>query len=144
MIPEVGAALAAAGALLSDLTAQYPRDAPPARANLRFRRRQRGVGALEDALLAPRQGAPASRRGHDRLGVEARYPEQVWEIEVPLRAARFDRTPTVDALVHDFHAMHRKSSPWRTRNRRSRSSAGAGRAAGRSTLARWPGLPTGA
>ena len=40
--------------------------------------------------------------------VEARYPQQTWEIEVPLRAARFDDLRQVQQLVEDFHALHRE------------------------------------
>ena len=37
---------------------------------------------------------------------EARYPDQAWEIEVPLRAPRFAGAADVAALVADFHAAH--------------------------------------
>jgi N-methylhydantoinase A len=37
---------------------------------------------------------------------EARYPEQVWEIEVPLAARRFESDADIEALVEEFHKVH--------------------------------------
>jgi N-methylhydantoinase A len=37
---------------------------------------------------------------------EARYPEQVWEIEVPLAARRFESEADIQALVQEFHKVH--------------------------------------
>ncbi|CAN0534739.1 unnamed protein product, partial [Laminaria digitata] len=37
---------------------------------------------------------------------EARYPEQVWEIEVPLASRRFESDADVQALVQEFHKVH--------------------------------------
>ena len=42
--------------------------------------------------------------------VEARYPQQTWEIEVPLRRPRFDDARQVQQLVEDFHAPSIASS----------------------------------
>jgi N-methylhydantoinase A len=39
--------------------------------------------------------------------VEARYPHQIWEIEVPLRAGRFGAAADVRQLVADFHQAHK-------------------------------------
>jgi N-methylhydantoinase A len=41
-----------------------------------------------------------------RYSIEARYPHQVWEIEVPLRDGRLDTTAHVADLEADFHAAH--------------------------------------
>ena len=40
------------------------------------------------------------------LVAEARYPGQVWEIDVPLRSARFDTDEDVATLADDFHTLH--------------------------------------
>ncbi len=42
------------------------------------------------------------------FGVEARYASQVWEIEVPLRTGRFKGGRDLDALVQDFHSVHKE------------------------------------
>ncbi len=39
---------------------------------------------------------------------EARYPDQAWEIEVPLRSSRFQSAADVAALVADFHKTHQE------------------------------------
>jgi N-methylhydantoinase A len=42
------------------------------------------------------------------LSVEARYPHQIWELEVPLRVKRFASPEDLDGLVRDFHASHQE------------------------------------
>ena len=39
---------------------------------------------------------------------EARYPDQAWEIEVPLRCSRFNSADDVADLVADFHRTHQE------------------------------------
>jgi N-methylhydantoinase A len=140
IIPEVGAALSAAGALMSDLAAEYAQmafmpsdrfDADAVNGVLESLERQcrgfiegPGAGALEQEIT---------------FAVEARYPHQIWEIEVPLRVARFDGSKAVRALVEDFHAAHKQifeiSDPnseielvtWRARVRCRLREAGPGR-----------------
>ena len=107
LIPEVGAALSAAGALMSDLTAQF-------QATL-FTRSTAfdydSVNAVLDGLerqarafiAGPGQG---SRQQTIRFWAEARYPEQVWELEVALPGTRFAGPADVAALVEAFHRAH--------------------------------------
>lgn len=109
LVPETGAVLAAAGALVSDLTAHH---------QAMFHTDSRafdidGVNAtLED--LNARCEAFAETTGVERSAVEidwsteARYPDQAWEIEVPLRSGHFSGPEDVDALVADFHKTHRE------------------------------------
>jgi N-methylhydantoinase A len=40
------------------------------------------------------------------FSIEGRYPSQVWELEVPLRAGRFAAPAEVGDLVADFHQRH--------------------------------------
>ncbi|WP_231905004.1 hydantoinase/oxoprolinase family protein [Saccharothrix espanaensis] len=109
VIPAVGAALAAAGALMSDLTAVYNTTVPavtssfePARVNaalagLRERCREftAHVGAAEDDAIVT-------------LFAEARYPQQIWELEVPLRVGAFVDGSDVTDFEADFHATHQQ------------------------------------
>jgi N-methylhydantoinase A len=37
---------------------------------------------------------------------EARYPHQIWELEVPLRVERFQSEADVEQLREDFHTVH--------------------------------------
>ena len=108
VIPEVGAALSAAGALLSDLTAEH-------RATLLRQHRALRCGRGQRRARPPDQrGRGLHRRGRPRrpwrrrspISREARYPDQVWEIEVPLGPAGSRGDADRLALEEDFHAAH--------------------------------------
>ena len=105
LIPSVSAALSAAGALLSELKRDFSTthfmlstvfDRAAANRILRdLRRRCESFAAdsgTDDVTI--------------KFSVEARYPDQVWEIEVPLRRDRFDNECDVKGLVDDFHKVH--------------------------------------
>ncbi|MGH6719076.1 MAG: hydantoinase/oxoprolinase family protein [Alphaproteobacteria bacterium] len=108
VVPAVGAALSAAGALMSDLGTEFARMA--------FTTARRFDAARVNAVLAG-----LTRRCHDfvegpgqgagepsiALSVEARYPHQIWEIDVPLRSARIAGQGDLDRLIEDFHSQHR-------------------------------------
>ena len=107
IVPETGAALSAAGALLSDLTAHH--QAMFYAVSTAFDRD--GVNAALERLdtrcraFATGPGAGAMETSVDWVA-EARYPDQAWEIEVPLRTPRFADDLDVAAMVSDFHAAH--------------------------------------
>ena len=107
VFPDLGAALSAVGALISDLTAEYG-------ATFRARSDAFDLAAATDALQelddrcrrfadGPGAGAVATRI---EFAAEARYPGQVWELEVPLRGRRFDSPADVEVLANDFHDHH--------------------------------------
>jgi N-methylhydantoinase A len=107
LVPETGAALAAAGALISDLTSYH---------QAMFHTTSRtfdieGVNATLEALeeqcrvFQKRIGPDADFVAIDWT-TEARYPDQAWEIEVPLRKSRIGGKADLDDLVRDFHRTH--------------------------------------
>ena len=108
IIPEAGAALSAAGALMSDLKANH-------RAAF-FTRTDRFDTAGGDAVLArlaaecaafaDKSGAPANAV-RTRFSAEARYATEVWDIEVELPHARFAEPGAIAACVDAFHTAHR-------------------------------------
>lgn len=106
IIPDTGATLSAAGALMSDLRDEVR--------ELAFTTSQAWDGETVNAVLAGLvercQAFAAQTDSADRakieLGVEARYEGQVWEIDMPLRKSRFDSPDDLDELVADFHAHH--------------------------------------
>ena len=109
LVPAVGAALSAVGALISDLSTDRARvlfmrsdsfDIPAVNAGL-----SELACEAEAFALGPGAGAVESKI---EFVVEARYPQQTWEIEVPLRQPRFDDPRQVRQLVEDFHALHRE------------------------------------
>jgi N-methylhydantoinase A len=108
IVPTIGPALSAAGALISDLARSF---------EMTFRTTDRafdieGVNAvlarLEQQAQAfiegPGAGAISSRID---FSVEARYPHQVWELESPVRCERVAGESELERLRRDFHAVHR-------------------------------------
>jgi len=107
VIPAVSAALSAAGALLSELTRDAQRTRLTTTRMFDFELANATIAELVDECRAfqegPGAGAVASRID---LSVEARYPNQVWEIEVPLPVERFEGEADVRALEEAFHRVH--------------------------------------
>lgn len=105
LIPEVGAGLSAAGALMSDLifdarTTHYAASDSFDRSAV-----NRVLAALDRRCQAFAETA-AARETRITFSAEARYPHQVWEIEVPLSVSRFETDEDVARLLSDFHAAH--------------------------------------
>lgn len=105
VIPEISAALSATGTLLSDLQADF--STTHVTATDRFD--ADAVNAVMDELRA-QCTAFAGDADADavtvRLAVEARYPQQVWEIDVPLEIERFRDEQDVERLRDSFHRVH--------------------------------------
>jgi len=107
LVTEAGAALSASGALISDLSAHYQAMFHTLSESFD----QAGVNRVLQTLLdecadfAKSAGAGAAATQID-WSCEARYIEQAWEIEVPLRKGRFENAQDTAALVDDFHQMH--------------------------------------
>lgn len=107
IFPDVGAVLSAAGAMMSELTAEFSRIA--------FMKTSAFDASQANAILAEltdkanaffaKAGEHAVNRRID-LSIEGRYPSQVWEIELPLRGSDFTTPQSVAQLVADFHARH--------------------------------------
>lgn len=107
IVPEVGAALSAAGALMSDLKAEHHAAFFASTVDFDFAGVARTLEALKarcQAFIAgPGAGAVESTIS---LKVDARYSTQVWEIEVPVRNAELANAADVAAFVGDFHKVH--------------------------------------
>src|SRR5258708_7746009 len=107
VFPDAGAALSAAGAVMSELRAEA--------AHTEFMRTTQFDCERGNRILARlKQGAQAGSAANFADGkasrvdyaIEGRYPSQVWEIEVPLRGGTFAGAHDVRQLVKDFHARH--------------------------------------
>ena len=107
LIPETGAGLSAAGALMSDLTNEYRAtffttsgsfDRNGVNITLNNLREQ-----CQAFIDGPGMGAASQEI---EFAVEARYASQVWEIEVPLNNSIFNQEAHLDAMIEDFHSMH--------------------------------------
>ena len=107
IIPDVAAALSAAGALMSDLRAEYSGTLYTQTAAFDRERVNALLARLEgqcrEFIAGPGAG---SIEQIIEFTAEARYPSQIWEIEVPLKGSRFTSEQDVADLRDDFHATH--------------------------------------
>ena len=107
VLPDVAAALSATGALISDLQSIFAATEVMSTAAFDHDRAATVLSGLREKAERFLAEAGAARESSDvRFSVEARYPHQVWEIEVPLREGRLDTAAQVAGLEADFHAAH--------------------------------------
>lgn len=109
VFPELGAALSAAGALMSEIASDSRATALITTKAFDRDLANDILGKLEaqgQAFLAA-SDALESRQSM-RFAVEARYEHQVWEIEVPLPVRRFETQADIDAFIEAFHAAHER------------------------------------
>ncbi len=107
IIPEVGAALSAAGALMSDLSSEFRSmffSVSDQFAHDDVNDILRALGEKCRAFID--ETAAGAIDSRIEYAVEARYRHQVWEIEVPLRGDQIDSKQDLDDLIQDFHAGH--------------------------------------
>jgi N-methylhydantoinase A len=108
LFPETGAALSAAGALLSDLSTDFVSTHHTSSRDFDYDGVNSTLSALEascDAFIAEVSGEAGSRI---EWFAETRYPRQIWELEVPLPSPRFRDGADVEALRQRFHATHER------------------------------------
>jgi N-methylhydantoinase A len=107
--PEVGAALSAAGALMSELSADNRATAYTATSAFDKKLANKTLAELKrkgEAFLV--EGGAGTVDPRIDYSVEARYEHQVWEIDVPLRTGEFSTDADIQQFVEDFHAAHEK------------------------------------
>lgn len=108
LIPTVGPALSAAGALISELSRTFERTWQTSSSEFDFDGVREVLASLMTRARAfidgPGQGSMLS---HIDFSVEARYPHQVWELEVPMSLNTVADPEQLDLLVSAFHATHR-------------------------------------
>lgn len=108
IIPALGPALSAAGALISELSRSFEITLPASDRDFDFEAVNEVLARLERE--AERFIAEAGEDGIAAtidFSVEARYPHQVWELEVPLQGSRIRDPGELDRVRRDFHAVHR-------------------------------------
>jgi N-methylhydantoinase A len=109
LVPQTAAALSATGGLLGDVVAEFT---VSRRADTNAFDRDavnEGLADLDRQIEAffAQMDVPAEARMQDYV-VEARYPYQVWELDVALPCRRFESQADVDALVAAFHETHER------------------------------------
>jgi N-methylhydantoinase A len=109
VIPETGAALSASGATMSDLSSEYRAMFFTTSADWNEKAANAVLRDLEAHCKAFQKGPGKDARSHSiEFTVEARYASQVWELDVPLRKARFSGKADLARLIADFHAAHQE------------------------------------
>ncbi|MCB1273535.1 MAG: hydantoinase/oxoprolinase family protein [Leucobacter sp.] len=113
LLPNAASVMSAFGALGSELSDEFEVPWPGSSATLDLDRTNEVLRELRRQAQVFLDGP-----GVDRLGesleyiIEARYPNQIWDLELPIRVSRgADGSPELDeaglqALVEDFHALH--------------------------------------
>ena len=107
IIPEIGAALSAYGAIVSDIGREYRRVFVTSSARFDRDGAAAVIADLREraAAFANSAGAAAGDVRVDFL-VEARYVHQVWEIDVAIEPDRLLAPGGVDLLMQNFHRAH--------------------------------------
>jgi N-methylhydantoinase A len=107
IIPEVGAALSAAGALMSDLSSEYRTMCYTVSDSFDYDKINDVLLSLGEQCRKFIENADVnSIENRIEYTVEARYRHQVWEIEVPLRGGQIKTPQDLKQFVEDFHAAH--------------------------------------
>jgi N-methylhydantoinase A len=107
IIPEVGAALSAAGALMSDLRADYRALFFTTTTRFDFDRANATLDSLEGKCRAFMEGPGAGAVEKSiEFYAEARYSDQIWEIDLPLQIRRFKTPKDVARIREDFDLLH--------------------------------------
>jgi N-methylhydantoinase A len=108
IFPSVGAVLSAAGGLMSDLRRDFSAAYRTTSADFGFSEvsniLQQLTARSEAFIAGPGAGSTSSTVEYV---AQARYPHQIWELDVPLRQPVFTIQKDVDALRDDFHALHK-------------------------------------
>jgi N-methylhydantoinase A len=108
VIPAIGPGLSAAGAMISELSRSFEIADRSHDQAFDFEHIGAVLRRLEESattfISGPGSGAVESRID---FSVEARYPAQAWELEVPLASGELGTESDLERLRADFHALHR-------------------------------------
>lgn len=107
VIPEVSAALSAAGALLSDLRTDFSVAHATNTGEFDTKSATAAIGELHSKCMEflDYVGADRSSAAIEYVAI-ARYPFQAWELDLPLRISDFTAEGAVEAIRDDFHKLH--------------------------------------
>ena len=92
---------------MSELTADYAATFRTTSADFAYDGANRVLAELGEKCRSFLEGPGAgSIDSSIEYSAEARYPHQIWELEVPLRSERLRGADDVEQLRRDFHAVH--------------------------------------
>ena len=109
IIPDVGAALSAAGGQISELSADFATLLVTGCRQFDFEGVNKTLADLRARCEQFVAGTGATVLEQNiEFFVEARYAEQIWEVEVALRHEQFTSEAMLETLREDFHHTHRE------------------------------------
>ncbi len=109
LIPDVGSVLSAAGACMSDLATDYTAAYATTTAAFNFARVADTIGQLvHSARTFVESAAAPAGASSIRLFADARYPNQAWELELPLQSTTLSNQSDLETIEADFHALHER------------------------------------
>jgi N-methylhydantoinase A len=107
VIPLTASALSATGGLISPVFGESATVMNATSEDFPFDRANEALARLTADCHAGLQATDREAGGAIvDLIAEARYPGQVWELELPLRRSRFESDADVAEMVEDFHRVH--------------------------------------
>ena len=107
IVPEAGPALSAAGALMSDLSAQFRIVFKTSTADFDHAGVSRVLDELKASCRKFIEGPGRESLSQSiSFSIEGHYPSQVWDIEVPCEAEALERPDVAEALAGAFHRVH--------------------------------------
>ncbi len=107
IVPEGAAALSAIGALISDLTGEFAETLPASTADFPAEKVNEVLRRLKQRASEFLKTVTADATSTEiTFSVEARYPQQIWDLEVPLPGDRFCGPDDVAKLKTGFHRVH--------------------------------------
>jgi N-methylhydantoinase A len=109
LCPRMAAALSACGGQFSDVVTEFSISRRVDTNRFDYGAVNGGLSELERQMddFFDRLGTAEQARRKEFF-VEARYPYQVWELEVPLRTSRIENESDVAELVEAFHSVHER------------------------------------
>jgi N-methylhydantoinase A len=109
LIPEAGAVLSAAGALMSELSSDYAQLHFTTSRSFAFDKVNVVLASLKERCAEFVKGPGRDAIEHRiELSVEARYPHQIWEIDTPLSMNAIETPDDLRRLTDAFHDMHQR------------------------------------
>jgi N-methylhydantoinase A len=110
IVPPIGSALSAAGGLLADLTAEYSESLFTMTSDFDFPSVDRVLKGLRTRCNEfVRAAADQSSEVHLDIIAEARYPSQVWELDLIVPTEAVDSARDVEQLIQAFHRLHEET-----------------------------------
>ena len=109
LVPRTAGALSASGGLFSDIVTEFSVSARTDTQNFDYAGINAALAALDKQMdgFFKRLGTPPDEQQRE-FSVEARYPYQVWELDVKLPGVQFEGAADVQAMVAGFHLAHER------------------------------------